>query len=343
MTAPRRLRALVLALALGSAVLAACGGGDGEEPSDPISQVTDANGIRAQVRAASAARKSDFPAVEGRTLQELADAVGGGGDQSLEMAMATSVFTPGTNRLAFGIIDASGFVYGKTAVYIARSAGERARGPYVAPADALVTEPRYRSKQAASDQAPFVAVYAAQVPFPRTGTWQVVAVTRRGEQSVATTATVDVISRSADTIPEVGERAPKVKTDTALDARGDLTRIDTRQPPSDMHSPSFDTLVGRKPVALLFATPQLCTSRVCGPVVDEALQLRARYGDRIAFIHQEVYVDNDPNKGYRPSLARFGLRTEPWLFVVGADGRITARLEGSFGLNTFETALKTAL
>ena len=60
------------------------------------------------------------------------------------------------------------------------------------------------------------------------------------------------------------------------------------------------------------------------------------------FIHQEVYVDNDPKKGLREPLKRFNLATEPWLFVVGEDGRITARLEGSFGLNAFEQALKTA-
>jgi hypothetical protein len=61
------------------------------------------------------------------------------------------------------------------------------------------------------------------------------------------------------------------------------------------------------------------------------------------FIHQEVYADNDPQKGLRPSLAQFNLRTEPWLFVVGRDGRITARLEGSFGLKAFEDAIQTAL
>ena len=38
-----------------------------------------------------------------------------------------------------------------------------------------------------------------------------------------------------------------------------------------MHAKSFADVVGRKPVALLFATPQLCQSRVCGPVVDVAL------------------------------------------------------------------------
>ena len=79
------------------------------------------------------------------------------------------------------------------------------------------------------------------------------------------------------------------------------------------------------------------------PDVDVGLQLRAQYGDQVDFIHQEVYTDNDANKGLRKPLQEFGLRTEPWLFVVGKDGKITARLEGSFGLNAFEQALKTAL
>ena len=76
-------------------------------------------------------------------------------------------------------------------------------------------------------------------------------------------------------------------------------RPSTRQPPSDMHGQSFAEVVGEKPAALLFATPQLCQSRVCGPVVDVALQLKERYGDRVEFIHQEVYRDSDPNLGIR--------------------------------------------
>jgi hypothetical protein len=114
-------------------------------------------------------------------------------------------------------------------------------------------------------------------------------------------------------------------------------------PPSDMHRESFDQVIGKKPIALLFATPQLCQSRVCGPVTDIALQMKAKYGDRIEFIHQEVYDENNPQKGLRESLRQFRLRTEPWLFVVDGNGRITARLEGSFGINAFEDALKTAL
>ena len=54
-------------------------------------------------------------------------------------------------------------------------------------------------------------------------------------------------------------------------------------------------------------------------------------------------MGNDPKKGLRSRCKRFNLPTEPWLFVVGQDGRVTARLEGSFGLGAFERALETAL
>jgi hypothetical protein len=102
-------------------------------------------------------------------------------------------------------------------------------------------------------------------------------------------------------------------------------------------------VLGKKPIALPFATPQLCQSRVCGPVVDIAAQLKAKYGDRMTFIHQEVYVGNDPKKGLREPLRRFNLPSEPWLFVIDKSGKITARLEGSFGFGAFDKALQTGL
>jgi hypothetical protein len=73
------------------------------------------------------------------------------------------------------------------------------------------------------------------------------------------------------------------------------------------------------------------------------LQLKQRYEDRMTFIQQEVYVDNDPKKGLRAPLRRFHLPSEPWLFTVRKDGTIAARLEGSIGLDEFESAIKAAL
>jgi hypothetical protein len=330
-----------LIAALAALVLVAgCGGGDGgsKTPADPVAQVP--SGLQEKVRTAGDPQTSEFPATDGKTLQALANQIGGG----TELGLAGSIFVAGReNRVAFGVIDKNaGFVYGKSAVYIARSPDAPAKGPYVAPADVLVTDPPYRSQQAATEADPFAAVYAAQVPLAKPGSYSVLAVTLVGGKPVAAPSQIKVVSAARDKVPDVGEQAPKVQTDTVASAGGDVEAIDTRRPTSDMHG-DFSKLVGTKPVALLFATPQLCQSRVCGPVVDEALQLRARYGDDVDFIHQEVYAENDPNKGLRKPLQEFHLLSEPWLFVVGKDGKITARLEGSFGLDAFERALKTAL
>ncbi len=261
---------LPLALLAAAVLLAGCGGTDNSD-KDPASQVPASGGLREKVRAAQSATAADFPATGGRTLQEVANSVGTAGP---ELGMATSVFTPGDNRVAFGMIDPkSGFVYGKTALYVA--------------------------------------------PNP--------------------------VTKAADRIPEVGERMPKLQTDTKASARGDIASIDTRQPPDDMHDKSVADVVGKKPLALIIATPQLCQSRVCGPVVDIGEQMKSRYGKQVEFIHQEVYKNNDVKQGLRRPLEQLNLATEPWLFVVGKDGRITARLEGSFGVSAFEKALKTAL
>ena len=331
----------LLPVLLAVAALAAGCGGDDTTAKDPASQVPAEGGVREKVRAAQAVTAADFPAADGRTLQQVADSAGSAGP---ELGMASSVFTVGPNRVAFGMIDdTSGFVYGKTAVYVAPTPESPAAGPYPAPADVLVTEGRYRSKQAATEADPFAAVYAAEVPFKRAGKYSILAVTKDGSKTYAAPGELQVVKPADDRVPGVGDPAPKVETDTEASARGDIASIDTREPPSDMHERSFADVVGKKPVALLFATPQLCQSRVCGPVVDVGLELKARYGDRVEFIHQEVYAGNDPKRGLREPLQRFNLPTEPWLFVVGRDGRITARLEGSFGLRAFEQALKTAL
>jgi hypothetical protein len=331
---------VIMAVVAAAFGVASCGGG-GDDEGDGLGNVPEQGGLREQVGAAASPKAADFPSVDGRSLQQIADSMTGGP----EAGLATQQFTTGRNRLAFGVIDPSGkFIYGKTAVYIAPTPDSRARGPYPAPADVLVTDPAYRSRQAASETDLFAAVYAAEVPFPKAGDWSVLTVTQSGGGLQAAPAQVKVVKPSRDQIPEVGEPAPKVETDTIASAKGDEEAIDTRSPTApDLHRNSFADVAGSKPVALLFATPQLCQSRVCGPVTDIALQMQAKYGDRMEFIHQEVYVDNDPNKGLREPLQRFNLRTEPWLFVVGRDGKVTSRLEGSFGLKTFEQAINSAL
>ena len=332
-------RAVTGVCAAAALAIAGCGGGEPKEPRAP--QAASSAELRAELKGATESRVGDFPAVGGRTLQQVADGLDLTGPQ---VGLAGSVYTVGENRLAFGVLDPkSGFVYGKTAVYVADSPGAAARGPFPAPADLLITDPAFRSQTAAGEDDPFAAIYETHVPLTRPGKASILVVTQVDGKLAGAGTQIDVVPPEKDRIPRVGERPPKITTDTVQSANGDIASIETRLPPDDMHDVDFADVIGKKPVALLFATPALCASRVCGPVVDIAAQLKSTYGDRVQFIHKEVYVDNEVAKGLREPLRRFNLRTEPWLFVFDRSGRVTARLEGSFGFNAFERALNTAL
>lgn len=102
----------------------------------------------------------------------------------------------------------------------------------------------------------------------------------------------------------------------------------------------FAEVVGKKPVVLLFATPALCKSRTCGPVVDIAEQVRGESGKGVAFIHQEIYQDNDPGKPFRSQVARWRLKTEPWAFVIDRHGKVAARFEGVFSVGELARAVE---
>jgi hypothetical protein len=141
-------------------------------------------------------------------------------------------------------------------------------------------------------------------------------------------------------IPAVGEAAPRVHTPTVGDV-GDVSQIDTRVPPDTMHEEDLADVLGEKPVVLVFATPALCQSRVCGPVVDVVEQVKAETNEDVAFIHMEVYEDNNAGKGLRPQLRAFGLPTEPWLFAMDSTGKVATRIEGGFGVEDVRQAVDT--
>jgi hypothetical protein len=324
------------------ALVAGCGSADSKQPArDPIKNVSAQ--LRDTITLAQHPKVADFPKpAPGQSIEQFAAQFAADGPQALP---ATSVYrTPG-GRLAFGLLDArQRFNYGPTVVYLAPFKGGRVLGPYAAPADVLLTDPKFRSQQAATEGSSFAAIYEAQVPFKTPGVYKVLTVSELDGRKVAAGMNAQVVSPRQDPIPDVGEKAPRIPTDTRASVHGNLDLLDTRTPKApELSQQSFADVVGKKPVALLFATPQLCQSRVCGPVTDEMLQVRAETGNRMVFIHQEPYQDNDLNKGFRPQVQRYGLQTEPWLFTVDKHGRIAARLEGSIGIRAFRAAVKAAL
>jgi hypothetical protein len=289
-----------------------------------------------ELSAAERPLRRQFPAVDGRSLRQVASAA----HRTVQLTAATGFYAPGLNRYAFGLSDASNaFVYAPSAVYIARSPGAAAVGPFLAPADPMAVASQYRSEQ--NDPDAVKAVYDAQLPLAQSGVYAVLVLTRTAHGLIASSSEIAVAPSLP--IPGVGQRPPAVATDTLASVHGDVKLLTTRIPPDDMHAVSFDQVLGKRPIALLFSTPALCVSRVCGPVTDIMVELEHEFGGRIAFIHEEIYVGNDPGEGLRPQMKAFHLATEPWLFTVNAKGVIAARLSGAFGVDEARAALEAAL
>jgi hypothetical protein len=337
-----RVRNLFLVLSLVAAIgLAGCGSSSTSRSSVAKTSTTQTTAALPpavnELPAAEHPRAGQFPPSRGKTLQQLASLV----TASVQLGPATGVFTPGVDRFAFALNTSAGaFIYAPTAVYIAPTPNSPARGPFLAAADPMTVPPIYRSKQNAGPGG-LQAIYAADLPLPRKGTFTVLTLTRTTRGLIGAPGEVAVASSSP--IPSVGQRPPAIATDTPATVGGNTTLLTTRVPPDDMHAVSFSNVLGKRPIALLFSTPQLCQSRVCGPVTDIAAELEHQFGNRVEFIHQEVYVNNQPSQGLRPQLKAFHLETEPWLFTVNRRGVIAARLEGSFGVNAFTAALVAAL
>src|SRR5829696_277204 len=169
------LSALVCVLAAGCGGSATDGGGAASPNASPPPPPP-------EVAAAQHPTRADFPATRGRTLRELADSLFSGGPS---VALATTDYVPGRNRIAFGLIQQDGaFVYGNTAVYVARGENAPARGPFLAPADSLEVRPAFRSETSASEPDDVKAVYHADVELPAAGSWLVLTVSRAGEELV---------------------------------------------------------------------------------------------------------------------------------------------------------------
>jgi hypothetical protein len=320
----RRL-ALALVLLAGALALAACGS-DGDAPS------TEGE--------AAAPEAESFPAAEGQTIVEFARGIGT--TEEIVVSQAGQTYEPGRNRFSFGVFNTDGSEINDAdvALYAAPGANGAARGPFPARIESLQTDAAFASKTTAAESQPVTVAYVSEIKFDRPGEWRLAAVVRQGDEVVAgLLPSIEVGDYSK--IPDVGEVPPRIHTPTVSDV-GDISEIETRIPADTMHEHDLFDVLGERPTVLLFATPALCMSRVCGPMVDIAEQVHSETPDDVAFIHMEVYVDNDPNKGIRPELRAYGLQTEPWLFVMDESGKVSTRIEGAFSVGDLEAAVERA-
>jgi hypothetical protein len=319
-----RLIAFLALAALGAALLTGCGGGSGEtRPAPP---------------------RQDFPSAKGQTISQLlhsSRAI----PSKLVIAPASEVFDSGVERYPFGV-----FTPGQeqvedveVALYFAKDAKSKVIGPLPAKLETLQTKPAYRSQNGTGPGEAKSVYVVPKVDFPQNGSYLTIAMIKGNGGKLEASRVPSPVIGEFPKVPKVGERPPKITTLTAADVVNDLEKIDTRIPPDQMHKVDFAEVLGKKPIVLVFATPALCQSRVCGPVVDVAQQVADKYEPQADFIHQEVYVNNEIEKGLRPQLQAFHLPTEPWTYLIDAEGVIKDRLSGAYGVDELEEAMQTIL
>ena len=344
--------ACVLAVALS---LAGCGSGSDSSIGSSSSSAA----------SRPAPPKSEFPSANGKTLAEVLEAEDAT-PSTLVVSPAAEVFDKGENRYPFGVFqrDRTQVPDAEVALYFAKVPGkgagtgagapagttsakkaeERALdqpavGPFPAAIETLETQPAFRAQTTTSDPDAASVVYKTNVNFPSNGEWRIAALIKQDGKLTATLLPSAEVGRFWR-VPKVGQKAPLIHTPTAADVGGDLAKITTRIPPDTQNKVDYADVLGKEPIVLLFATPQFCISRVCGPVVDVAEQLKQLYGDKVAFIHMEIYQDNDPNKPARPQVHAFHLPSEPWLFAIGRNGRIEDEIDGAFGVEELTRVVK---
>ena len=137
--------------------------------------------------------------------------------------------------------------------------------------------------------------------------------------------------------PDVGEHAISV---AHRDARGRR-----RRPRRDRHAPPAARRAARhglrrrarqEPVVLAFATPQLCQTRVCGPVVDVVAEVRAQT-EGVEFIAPgDLRRQRASTRASGRRSRAWRLPTEPWTFVIDKDGKVAERFEGAVSVRELQ-------
>lgn len=179
-------------------------------------------------------------------------------------------------------------------------------------------------------------VYQAPVTFDRPGFWGVeVQADLDGVGPRKGTSQFEVKADSQ--VVDVGDEAPPSRNLTLGAAGVPAAALDSRAqggrpvPNPQLHRTTIAAAVAAgRPAVVVFATPVYCTSQFCGPVTDMVADLAERYAGRADFVHVEIWRDFE-RKVIDPTARRWLLRAgnlnEPWVFLIGADGRVAARFD----------------
>ena len=176
-------------------------------------------------------------------------------------------------------------------------------------------------------------IHSTNLEFGRSGLWSVSADIPRPDGSSAHVEVRFPVAEKANSVT-VGQAAPASESRT-IASTGDIATLTTgsHQDPYLYQHSIAEALERDRPLLIVFASPAFCTNAVCGPQVEIVSELQDVYGKQIDFVHVDLYenpheIQGDLNKGrFSPVLDEWGLFSQEWTFIVGADGIVTHRFE----------------
>lgn len=182
-----------------------------------------------------------------------------------------------------------------------------------------------------------LGLYVSNYTFSQAGLWEVT-VSFDGETLGETL--LEVVEQSA--VPNVGDPAPPSTTPTSSDLDGLATISTDPAPDLELYDLSIaDAVNNGQPTVVVFATPAFCQTALCGPTLDTVKEATAGRDD-LDVVHVEPFDLTLASTGVLepiPAMADWGLVTEPWVFVVDANGFVTASFEGIIGGPELDRAL----
>ena len=195
------------------------------------------------------------------------------------------------------------------------------------------------------------AFYVATPELSRPGPWGAAVTVRDPATGTTTGAKLQFSVSAGGSGPRVGDPAPSVRTRTLADAGGDVRQVSSDPNPNPaFYETSLDAaLAAKEPFVLAFITPAFCRSAQCGPTMEVVKAAVKEAPIRVVAVepYELVYQDGRlqpvlKDGSFVPVEAAnvYGIPTEPWLFVVGADGTIASSFEAVVGEQELASAIR---
>lgn len=211
------------------------------------------------------------------------------------------------------------------------------------PATAVITSPDEQEREVEAEfmwtVPDVVGLYLVRATFDQEGTWWV----RLRPEGYGPTPPAAFTVSATDVVPGVGDPAPVVETRTLADHPIEEISSDDEPDPALYQMSLDDALSSGHPTVVVFATPAFCVSQTCGPMLDQVKAVAPAHPGA-NFLHVEIYENLDAMSTVEliivPAVTAWGLPSEPWVFVMDAEGIIVARFEGAMLPEELEAALE---